>query len=113
MKKIIFAASFFLLLAGAFLFWNSQRTVIADDKDGKCCNTECPKYADCDKKCNHNCDSLKANCQKQCDVKSEECRKQCSKNEGQSQMNNCQKKPGCETKQDGTKKSGCPYQKQQ
>jgi hypothetical protein len=118
MKKIIFAAVFMLILTGAFLFWNSQSSV-ADDKDGKCCNTECPKYADCDKKCNHNCDSLKANCQKQCDVKSEECRKQCSKNEGQSQMNNCpktncQQKPGCETKQDGMQKSGkCPMQKQQ
>ena len=141
MKKIIFAASFLLLLAGAFLFWNSQRTVIADDKDGKCCNTECPKYADCDKKCDKQCDkqcdSLKSCCKKECDkkseecvkkcetkseecmkkceTKSEECRKQCSpKNEGQSQMNNCQQKPGCETKKDGTQTPGkCPMQKQQ
>lgn len=134
MKKLIFAAAFLSILAGAFLFWNSQSSV-ADDKDGKCCNTECPKYADCDKKCNKQCDSLKSCCNKECDknsgecmkkceikseecmkkceTKSEECKKQCTpKNEGQSQMNNCQKKPGCETQQDGTKKSGCPYQKQ-
>ncbi|MCI0473021.1 MAG: hypothetical protein L0Y76_05490 [Ignavibacteria bacterium] len=111
MKKLIFAAAFLFVLAGAFLFWNSQSSV-ADDKDGKCCNTECPKYADCDKKCNHNCDSLRTDCQKQCDKKNEECQKQCPKNEGQSQMNNCQKKTGCETRQDGTKKSGCPYPKQ-
>jgi hypothetical protein len=140
MKKIILGIAFILILAGAFLFWNSQKSV-ADDKDGKCCKTECPKYADCDKKCNHNCDSLKTNCQKKCEMSSEECKKkcemnsedcqkkcnmtsgecqkQCSKKEGQSQMNNCpktncQQKPGCETKQDGMQKSGkCPMQKQQ
>jgi hypothetical protein len=129
MKKIIFAAAFILILTGAFLFWNSQRSV-ADDKDGKCCNTECPKYADCDKKCNIQCDSLKTCCKKECDKKSEECMKKCEtkseecmkkctpKNEGQSQMNNCPKtncqpKSGCETK-DGMQKSGkCPMQKQQ
>ena len=111
MRKIIFTAAFLVVISAAFFFYNSRTTVIADDKDGKCCNTECPKYADCQKQCD-----------KQCDKKCEDCTKQCEKKcdeEGQSQMNNnqkmdCQGKSGCDKKSNGMNKSGsCPMKKQQ
>jgi len=110
MRKVIFISVFAALIAGAFLFWNSRTS--ADDKD-KCCNKECPKYADCQKKC----DSLGTDCKKMCDNMgdkkcekgSEECKKKCEgMKEGGSQMKECQKMKG-----DGTMKSGeCPNKKQ-
>jgi len=109
MKKIIFLAVFIVMIAGAFFFYNSQKSVIADDKDGKCSNTECPKYSDCQKQCDKQCE-------KKCD--DGKCEKKCdSKKEGQSQMNNCpksncQQNTGCGSKNEGVQKTGkCPGQK--
>lgn len=103
MKKIVLSILLIVVLAGGFMLYNSK-TSVADDKD-KCCNTNCPKYAECDKKC--------ADCTKQCENKSEDCKKQCeTKKEGQSQMNGCPK-TNCQ-QNDGTMKSGsCPKMKKQ
>jgi len=79
MKKIIFVASFLVVITLAFFFYNSRTTVIADDK-GKCNQTECPKYADCQKQCD-----------KQCDNKGGDCSTQCENKCDNKQMNNCQK----------------------
>ena len=105
MKKIIFIIAFVVMIAGAFFFYNSQKS-IADDKDGKCNKTECPKYTDCKKQCDPNCD-------KKCDAN---CEKKCEKKCDQSQMNgeqkmDCQSKSGCDKSSNGVNKSGpCPYQ---
>lgn len=129
MRKVIFISVFVALIAGAFLFWNSRTS--ADDKD-KCCNKECPKYADCqkkcdslgtdckkmcenmgDKKCDKNSEECKKKCEnmgdKKCEKGSEECKKKCEgMKEGGSQMKECQK-----MKIDGTMKSGeCSKKKQ-
>lgn len=102
MKKVILVLALVALLTGSFFLYNGQKNLIADDKDKKCCNTECTQ---------------KENCQKQCDGKCETCTKQCenmksTNNEGQSQMKSCPK-TGCSQMKEGTKTSGsCMYKKQ-
>lgn len=102
MKKVILVLAFIALLTGSFFLYNGQKNLIADDKDKKCCNTECTQ---------------KENCQKQCDGKCETCTQSCdtktgANNEGQSQMKNCPK-TNCSQKTEGTKTSGsCTYRKQ-
>jgi len=104
MKKIIFVAVFIVMIAGAFFFYNSQKSVIADDKEGNCTKTECNKTSECTKQNDKNC----GNCTKQCD----------SKMEGQSLMNNkqnkdCRNNSDCVNKSGGINKSGgCPYKNQ-
>lgn len=83
MRKIIITAAFLAVFATAFFFYNSQTAVIAEDKDGKCCNTECTNYADCQKQCDEQCNKMCEDCTRHCVEK-------CNKG-GQSQMNNCQK----------------------
>lgn len=102
MKKLFIITAFVALLVGSFFLYNGQKNVIADDKDKKCCNTECTQ---------------KENCQKQCDGKCENCTQSCmnksgANNQDQSQMKNCPK-TNCSQKTEGVKTSGsCSYRKQ-
>ncbi|MFA5010839.1 MAG: lipoprotein [Ignavibacteria bacterium] len=101
MKKIIFVIVLIALLAGSFFLYKGQKNLIADDKDEKCCNTECTQ---------------KENCQKQCDGKCETCTKQCesmknTNNEGQSQMKNCPKTNCSQKTEAGSTKGSCTYRK--
>ncbi|MCX6156413.1 MAG: hypothetical protein WCK13_06620 [Ignavibacteriota bacterium] len=107
MKKIIFIVTIVALMVSGFFFYNSR--TIADDKD-KCCNKECPKYSECEKKC----DKTSEECKKQGEDCKKQCETKCDKKEGQSQMNgcpksNCQQNTGCMNKNGEMKKTGeCP-----
>lgn len=106
MKKIIVISAFVALLLGSFFFYNGQKNLIADDKDKKCCNTECTQKENCQKQCDGKCDGKCENCTKQCETKSG------ANNESQSQMKSCPK-TNCSQKTEATKTSGsCSYRKQ-
>ncbi len=106
MKKVIFIVTIIALLAGGFFFYNSR--TIADDKD-KCCNTNCPKYADCDKKCDKNseeCKKMSEECKKQCETKTQN--KECPKQMNECPKTNCQQNSGCMNNGGEVKKNSCP-----